>query len=53
MNINHQIQSPEISYPETIPAMYRMGNMIVGHPLKIAELKAEINNRANINEGKA
>jgi hypothetical protein len=31
-----------VYYPEAIPAMYRIGNKIVGHPAKIAELKAEI-----------
>ena len=31
-----------VYYPEAIPAIYRIGNQIVGHPAIIAELKAEI-----------
>lgn len=36
-------------YPEAVPVMYRIGNRIVGHPSKIAELKTAINIR---NEGR-
>lgn len=31
-----------VYYPETIPAMYRIGDRIVAHPAKIVELKAAL-----------